>query len=68
MSLVGEGQGQNPRDATGLLGSVLVYRGLEYALRIVGDLVKMKDILIYGGGSNLYTVYMRVLHVYCIYR
>jgi hypothetical protein len=55
VSVRGQGQGANPRDMSGLLGTVLYYRGLGAAVRVTGDLVVLSDFTVYdagqGGGS-----------------
>lgn len=57
VSLVGDGQGSNPRDMSGLKGSVILYRGTSWAVRVLGDLSRIEHLTIYdngiGGGTAL---------------
>lgn len=52
VSIRGEGQGRNPRDMSGLLGSVVYYRGLDAAIRVTGDLVGLSDFSVYDAGAS----------------
>jgi hypothetical protein len=52
VSLRGDGEGSNPRNPNPLLGSVIEYRGSDFALRIQGDLVQLDSLFIYDAGLN----------------
>lgn len=57
VSLVGDGLGENPRDMSGLMGSIILYRGTEFALVLRGDLIRLDNLVVYdagiGGGTAL---------------
>ena len=57
VSIVGDGMGENPRDMSGLKGSVILYRGYGWAIRLLGDCIRLDDFVVYdngvGGGTAL---------------
>jgi hypothetical protein len=50
VSVVGAGLGANPRDMTGMKGSVVMYRGEDFAMVLQGDLIEVKNLVVYDNG------------------
>lgn len=51
VTMEGAGLGENPRDMTGVKGSVVMYRGEEYAVVLQGDLIEVKNLVVYDNGT-----------------
>lgn len=51
VTVVGAGLGANPRDMTGMKGSIIMYRGLGFAVALHGDLIEVKNLVVYDNGK-----------------
>jgi hypothetical protein len=52
VSVVGAGLGSNPRDMSGMKGTILLYRGEEFAMVLQGDLIEVKNLVVYDNGEK----------------
>ena len=68
VTLVGAGLGANPRDMTGMKGSIIMYRGLSFAMVLQGDLIEVKNLVVYDNGKMYEGLMLTIkCHAYCCF-
>ena len=53
VSIVGAGLGANPRDMSDMKGTIILYRGYDFALVLQGDLIEIKNLVVYDNGNHV---------------